>query len=401
MVKLGERVDRRTLRINERVLLHIFERSTAKASTEAPFPLTQQGIAQALRMRVNHISRAVKALEAQNCVTEATARVRGEIRKRKVYLISHEGHATAQALVNDLGRRLVRVRDERGVVREMTMAEARKLPGGPYTLTDILSNVDDSGIADLARLSPERAGAAMSHFEEDRPRGEPFYGRVRELSAFAEWVASQVPVLLVTGPRGIGKSAFASKALESVEAERHTFWYTAPPDGGAEGLARSLAAFLNTVGRGDLSGRLMDRPTPLREAEPILERDWPASNGVLVLDDADRLPWDVVRMLLNVVRRRGGKAVLTAESPLPDQGRLLAAGDLRILTLAGLEEPDCRRLALEGMPADEFAKMYRLAAGNPLSLKLLAADALEGLEAKFTAEERALLRILKLRQDTD
>ena len=74
MVKFGERVDRRTLTINERVLLHIYERSTTKAAIEAPFPLTQQGIARALRMRVNHVSRAVKALQAQNCVTEASAR---------------------------------------------------------------------------------------------------------------------------------------------------------------------------------------------------------------------------------------------------------------------------------------------------------------------------------------
>ena len=401
MVKFGDRVDRRTLTINERVLLHIYERSTTKAAIEAPFPLTQQGIARALRMRVNHVSRAVKALQGQNCVTEASARVRGEVRKRKVYLISHEGHATAQALLGDLGRRLVRVRDERGVVREMTVAEARKLLGVPSTFTDLLSNVDDSGVADLARLSPERAGAAMTRSEEGRPRGEAFLGRGRELSEFAAWAASEVPVLAVTGPRGIGKSVLVSKALEPLEREHHTFWYTATEGEGPESLVRSLAAFLNAIGRGELSGRVLDRAVPLREVESALERDWPASAAVLVLDDADRLPAEVVRSLAGVVRRRGGKAVLTSETPVPDQARLRAAGDLQVLALAGLEKAECRRLAPKGMPADEFEKMYRLASGNPLSIKLLAADALEGLGAGFSSEERALLRVLKLRQDAD
>ena len=401
MVKFGERVDRHTLSINERVLLHIHERSTSRAALEAPFPLTQQGIARALRMRVNHVSRAVKALQSQNCVTEGIARVRGEVRKRKVYLISHEGHATAQALLNDLGRRTLLVKDERGVTREMTMAEARKLPGGPYAFTDILSNVDDAGVADLARLAPGRTAVSMSHVDEGRPRGEAFYGRARGLASVMDWVGSPASALVILAPRGMGKTALASKALEDLAAERHTFWYTAREGESPDGIVRGLATFLNAIGRGDLSSRLLESPVRLTEAESILERDWPAANAVLVLDDADRMPPEVVRALLAVVRSRGGKAILTAERPPAEQARMRASGDLQVLPLGGLEKLECRKLAPKGMGAEEFEKVYRLSGGNPLSIRLLAADAVEGLDAKFNAEERALLRILKLRQDSD
>ncbi len=401
MVKFSEKVDRHTLTINERVLLHVYERSTTRGVLEAPFPLTQQGIARALGMRVNHVSRAVKSLQTQSCVTEQTARVRGEVRKRKVYLISHEGHAIAQALVNDLGRRLVLVRDERGVAREMTMAEARKLAGGPHTLTDILSNLDDAGVSDMSRLAPGRTGAVMSHVEEGRPHGETFYGRTAELARIQEWAASPVPVLLIAGPRGIGKTALASKALEALEGERHTFWYTAEENDTRGRILRALGAFLNSVGRGELSGRLMDRSASDREIETILGRDWPAANAVLVLDDADRAPPEALRMLLAAVRKRGGKMVLTAERGIPDLSRLRAAGDLQALGLGGLEKADCRRLAPKGMAPEEFEKVYRLSGGNPLSIRLLAADALEGVGEDYTPEERALLRILKLRQDSE
>ncbi len=154
------------------------------------------------------------------------------------------------------------------------------------------------------------------------------------------------------------------------------------------------------MGRGELSSHLLERSMPLREVESVLEREWPAA-AVIVLDDADGLPADVVRSLLAVVRRRGGKIVLTSETPIPDQARLRAAGALTILALGGLDRAECRRLAPKGMSSEEFDKVYRLAAGNPLSIKLLAADALDELDARFNAEERALLRVLKLRQDAD
>ena len=61
-------------------------------------------------------------------------------------------------------------------------------------------------------------------------------------------------------------------------------------------------------------------------------------------------------------------------------------------------EPDG---VLEIKTNEEFDKIYRLSRGNPLSIKLLSADSLEGLEARFSPEERALLRVLRLRQESN
>jgi DNA-binding MarR family transcriptional regulator/energy-coupling factor transporter ATP-binding protein EcfA2 len=401
MIRLAERVDRRTLTVNERALLHIFERSANKDLADAPFALTQQGIARALRIRVNHVSRAVKTLEAQHCLTEAIARVRGEVRKRKVYLISHEGHAAAQALTSELSRALVTVRDEKGATRELAMGEARRLSGGPFTFTDILSNMDPDGVLDVGKLLPGRESPTMSHQEDGRPRGDAFYGRLREVDVIQEWTSSPTPALLILGPRGIGKSSLASKALGILQPERHILWHTVREGGRPDALVRSIASFLSSIGRGELSARSLERSLRAEELEPSLLRDWPASNGIFVLDDADQAPPDVTRMLIEVMRRRAGKLVLIAEAPIPELGHLRASGALEVLPVGGLEKQDCRRLASKGMSNEEFDKIYRLSGGNPLSIKLLSADALEGLDTRFTPEERALLKVLKLRQESD
>jgi hypothetical protein len=400
MIRPAERVDRRTLTVNERLLLHLLECSANRDVMEAPFSLTQEGIAQALAIRVNHVSRAVKGLQAQRLVTESTAHVHGEARKRKVYMISHEGLAAAQSLVRELGRGTATVKDERGASREITLAEARKLPGGPYSFTNILSNLDDGGTLDMARLVPGRAAPSLSRYEEGRPHDESFYGRTWEIATVRQWSASPVPVLVVTGPRGIGKSALVSKALEEVEASRHSFWYTVGSGGGTEAIARSLGVFLNSVGRPDLSARLLDRISRTSEMAAVIERDWPAANAILVLDDADGAP-EVATMLIEVVRKRSGKLILTASEPIPDQAALRASGVVQVLPLEGLEAQDCRRLVPKGLAGEEFEKMYRLSRGNPLIIKLLSADSLEGLGAQYSPEERALLRVLKLRQDRD
>jgi len=400
MIRPAERVDRHTVTVNERLLLHLLECSSNRDVMDAPFALTQEGIARALGIRVNHVSRAVKALQEQRCVTESTAHVHGESRKRKVYQISHEGLAAAQSLVRELGRRTATVKDERGATREVTLADARKLPGGPYTLTHILASMDDGGVIDLARLVPGRTAPPRSHHDEGRPRGEPFYGRSWELATIRQWYDSPVPVLVVTGPRGIGKSALVSKALEEIESARHSFWYTMRSGGGNEAIVRSLGAFLGSVGRPDLSARLLERMSRTPEVAGILERDWPASTAILVLDRADAAP-EAAGMAIEVIRKRSGKAILTSEGALSDQGALRAAGAVQILPLGGLTSEDCRRLVPKGLAGPEFEKIFRLSRGNPLSIKLLSADAFEGVEARFSPEERALLRVLKVRQDTD
>ena len=53
MISTAQRVDRRTLTVNERLLLHLLECSANRDVMDAPFALTQEGIARALGIRVS------------------------------------------------------------------------------------------------------------------------------------------------------------------------------------------------------------------------------------------------------------------------------------------------------------------------------------------------------------
>src|SRR5205809_766889 len=205
MIRSGEAMDRHTVTVNERLLLHLWECSSNREVMDAPFALTQEGIARALGIRVNHVSRAVKALQEQRCVTESTAHVHGESRKRKVYLISHEGLTAAQSLVRESGRRTATVKDERGATREAPLTDAWQARG-------------ECGSASRSFWSPARAG------------------------------------------------------------------------GGSGAIIRALGGFLSCIGRPELSARLMERMSRVSEVSGILERDWPASGAILVLDGADAVP---------------------------------------------------------------------------------------------------------------
>ena len=179
-MKAGEGLGPDTLTVNERVLLHLRESGVARDSTDA-YLVTQPGIAEALGIRVNHVSRAVKQLIRERLISEGIARVRGEVRKRKVYAVTSEGHALAQRLAGEVGARRVVAVDASGE-RALTALEAKRLLAPP-TLSRLLAAVDAEGRVDLRRsaAAPAREPA---RFEEGRPAPRPLVGRAEEAEAF-------------------------------------------------------------------------------------------------------------------------------------------------------------------------------------------------------------------------
>jgi len=391
MVRAGEDLSANALTVNERVLLHLRESGLAP-DVEDAFPATQPGIAETLGIRVNHVSRAVKQLIELNLLAEGTTRVHGEVRRRKAYALTPHGRELGRQLASEIGPRTVTALDETGS-RTLIAAEARRFLV-PSTYTRLLSALDRGGNIDL-RAPAKSAAPQPPRFEEGRPPPTVLVGRENEAAAFRRWLSEGPPILAVLGPRGIGKSALMSSCLDGAGPR---FWWTVRGSDSSASLLRGLAAFLAILGKRDLRARAAKGPLEARDTAKILARDLRESNAILVFDDVQAAGSDVVPYVDTIVQAAaaaGCRVAVASESPLPQRGSYLADGLLTELRLAGLDRAAARAIVPHA-DTQEFEKAYRLTQGHPLPLKLAVAESAPG---GFSPEERAILKVLKVRED--
>jgi len=402
MARDETRLDKRLFTVNERILLHLKESGSASHTIDIPAPMTQDGIANALGIRVNHVSRAAKALQKQGFIREATARVKGEIRRKKIYLITAEGMAVANNIYGRVGETLVSVRDSRQRLREMPAGEARKLLLPPRTYTAMLAALDERNVLDIFRAKARKKETeAVSHFI-GAPAAAPFHGRLDELKKVRSWLQlKRPPIMVITGTRGIGKTALAQQAVASLEGRKPILWFTISLATTADRLARGLSEFLRELGKVEFT---IEEYDGIEELGAKLEASLIDLGALFVIDDLTSEiegVWDVVHSLVKAVVATENQALITART-IPPWGRGLKGQHvLEELQLHGLDKDSCRKMAPQ-LDEAEFSKAFKLARGNPMEIKLLSEYADEEVSGKgLTAEERALMRYLRVVHESD
>jgi len=400
MPKDPPRLDKRLFTVNERILLHLKESGSTGHSLDLPAPMTQDGIAAALGIRVNHVSRAVKALQKRGCLREATSRVKGEVRRRKIYLITEEGMAVANKVIGEITATAVSVRDSRQRLRDMPTAEARQLLLPPRTYTSMLAQLDERGVLDIFKAkAKEKKEAEVSRFL-GAPAVAPFYGRVEEMRRLRAWLqAKKPPVMVVKGEQGIGKTVLALNAAKSIEGKRPIFWFSFPPEGGRDAFIPALSEFLQEVGKTDLAAWVGQESIDGGELRRRAEASLMDLGAVLIIDNIPSSHGGqgaLIQVVTEAAALTGNQVLLTIRE-MPDWGRDLSERRLlEHLTLHGLDPDSCRKLAPD-MHEKEFLKAFKLARGNPLEIKLLAEQVEEHAgHEELTPEERALLHYLRM-----
>jgi DNA-binding MarR family transcriptional regulator len=400
MAKEGSRLDKRLFTVNERVLLHLKESGSTGHSLDLPAPMTQDGIADALDIRVNHVSRAVKGLQKQGCVREAVSRVKGEVRRRKIYLVTEEGMAVANRVLNQIAATVVSVRDSRQRLREMPAADARQLLAPPRTFTSLLANLDDRGVLDVYKAKAKKKRKdAVSRFT-GAPTEAPFHGRENEVKKLRSWLQQKKPpIMAITGEQGIGKTALALNVARSLDGKRPLCWFTIPPGAASWDIVIALSEFLHELGRPDFPAWARGGEHATFELRKRLESAVIGLGALFVIDQVPGEPEELDRIVSIVVEAAAetGNMVLLTARELPEWRReMKGRGMLEEMTLHGLDVESCRKLA-PNLHEKEFLKIYKLARGSPLEIKLLSdqADEHAGHE-ELTPEEMALLRYLRL-----
>lgn len=157
---------------NERILIHLLDYIREREEVEFSPEITQAGIAEILGTRRSHVSLALSALGEKGLVIDKLGRVENEMRRRKVYFLTHEGYARAKELKKSFLKREVNVPKD-GAISKVKIKDLDEFLGESYFLIDILSCVDSEGALDLSTLTGEPSAVRVEiPPEQEVPEGQ-------------------------------------------------------------------------------------------------------------------------------------------------------------------------------------------------------------------------------------
>src|SRR5712691_499363 len=333
----GERAD---LTVKERTQLHLFDFNRFADAFEAPPEIAQEGIARAVGIRVQHVQQYVKPLISEGLVEERTSHVRGQTRRIKVYFLTERGRSQVATLRSALLKESVPLRGGSGEVHPVPLMAIVQGERRGSTLLELLRELESVGSISEA---PKETATKVVDFTQEAPRVDRFYGREQEVGQVLG-ALGQVPIVVVVGMAGAGKTALASKILAMFREKRSVFWREVRPWDTALDLALRLSVFLQALGRPGLHGNLMGPGSKsLSRVEELLAADLEGLDPLLVFDDVHDASPDAaafLAILLRVLKGHKGTSALFLSRTIPDfysRREVLVERSIVEVTLRGLD----------------------------------------------------------------
>jgi len=364
--------------VGERILVHLSSYLRFADAFECPRDVTQEGIAEAVRISRAHAALELKRLRGSRRVEERMAHVLGAKTRRKVYVLSHTGASHARAL-RDLVREkrvlLVDAGDRREVRGDDAVLALRQRGARE---SEALQLVLTSDVLDLREVRP-------ASWTPDVPVPRPFVDREQELAALKAWLASPAPVGVVLGIAGVGKTSLAAMAAAAFEGP---VWYRKVYGfEDARTFAAGLGDFLRRIDRPRLRNYLASGRFDSVELSTILQTD--LRRVLLLIDDVHASPEAVGFLRLAAEAAPDGKILVTSREQLEgfaDAGQHPPFH----LVLGGLSADAARVLCRHLLGrAEGTERIVTLSRGHPLALRILAnahADETQG-EAERLLED--------------
>jgi len=365
----------RTLTAKERIQLHLFDYSRFSDAYEAPPEVTQEAIARAAGIRVQHVVQYVRPLMSEGLVGERLAHVKRSRRRHKTYFLTAKGRSQAAAVRSDLLREEVPFRDRTRQIQPISLSRIVLEERRGSSVLELLGELRTLGYVPDVPIAAKNQFVDMT---QEAPAVDRFYGRVDELASVLHALEGN-QVVVATGMTGIGKSTLGAKVCESLRGHRSIVWRTIRPWDTRTDLAGRFAGFLRAHGRLDLGGLLMG-PGPKDPAriEEALATDLRGLSAVCIFDDVQNASSEAqsfLQMLMRAIPRADGPALLLLSRVVPDfYTRRDVALDASVveISLGGLDRTSCTRLLLDAGIKDPIVGSLTDACGGiPLFLRLL------------------------------
>ena len=400
--------------VSDRILLHLWEQDHQADHYIVTFEMTRPGIAEICALHLPNVSRTMRDLISEGLVSEHTRSIRGEDRRQKTWQLTDEGRKNARNRIEKLRTIKILIRDSKGKLLELRADEASKKLRTELTLLQVLMHAQHEGVLNFGDI---RFGAIVRSEEKNQPGSlsllsgahstyhthppdtREVHGRISEREVIDRWYNSNIPMFVLSGIAGSGKTTLVSFWMKNFLAtgkEIEAMYYPCQPWDTSLGIATSL---LHRIGVGsednssDPYGILESLPLKpgaifnidmfrrrltahLLDEKNLLEDD--ASNIIIILDDVHNIGTNGANFfgsLLQVAESTAMRLFLISRSNLAfyDRRDVHTRERVEELILSGLNLDEIKDW-LEGLDISSnspIEEIFTATGGHPLALELL------------------------------
>ena len=400
--------------VSDRILLHLWEQDHQADHYIVTFEMTRPGIAEICALHLPNVSRTMRDLISEGLVSEHTRSIRGEDRRQKTWQLTDEGRKNTRNRIEKLRTIKILIRDSKGKLLELRADEASKKLRTELTLLQVLMHAQHEGVLNFGDI---RFGAIVRSEEKNQPGSlsllsgahstyhthppdtREVHGRISEREVIDRWYNSNIPMFVLSGIAGSGKTTLVSFWMKNFLAtgkEIEAMYYPCQPWDTSLGIATSL---LHRIGVGsednssDPYGILESLPLKpgatfnidmfrrrltahLLDEKNLLEDD--ASNIIIILDDVHNIGTNGSNFfgsLLQVAESTAMRLFLISRSNLAfyDRRDVHTRERVEELILSGLNLDEIKDW-LEGLDISSnspIEEIFTATGGHPLALELL------------------------------
>ncbi|UCE38289.1 MAG: hypothetical protein JSW00_03365 [Thermoplasmata archaeon] len=403
------------LTVNEKILLHLLENLKSKNKREAPFEITQKGIADGVNIRWNHVPRAMAQLKKMGYVSEEMTHIESKTRRQKVYYLTDEGIISAKNLREKILGWDVYLRREDGQVSKLKLSKVNSQLKTNFSPLLLYMSLPDDDIIDekviLHDVKKEMAKKPSFVFYTSGEISWPerLIERETEIKTLSNWIEqNEYGTILIYGSVGIGKSALMAEMLKSYKDKKNIFWYQLSENDSQRDIISGISEFLTRLKITDLSASLKDDDTlDLFKVMRIMGNSLRGKDTILAFDNYFMVSEEVADLfsgLSDLAQKNVAlKVIISARDTTPFYCRFYDKNEVKKRKIAELL---IKGLSMEGIKqmldapnidSDALKKIHLMTRGHPLTIELIKKGDVNSLKSikGFSRQEASLLLYLK------
>lgn len=364
----------------EKIILHLLSHHRYHQDSAAPEDVTQDGVAAAIGIGRNNVSKFLKDLVNDDLIEVHVKHIKGLQRVRNVYFLTHLGFQEGLNLKNDIELTRVTVIDFDGRRVEEDVGRLNIHLPKSYSLVELASGVE-RGVFNCVSFHEVKIKEERRYvdYSDRKPAVRSFFGRKAELERLREFLNSEgTRLLVVHGIAGIGKTTLLAKFAQEVRDSTNLFWYKIHEWVTLKILLGPLAEFLSHLGRKGLERYLAQTENPgVGEVCAILESDLAEIEALIIVDDIQKSESKVIEFLsalISILSPHPRVKLIVASREIPSfyNRTDLIHGLINEMHLVGLDRESAgKMLSARTISEDSMKAIYEATNGHPLFLQLI------------------------------